>query len=114
MLAELVVHSLETKGYSTKWLEDGEAAIEELGGPIPNIRAGVILLDVDMPGLNGLDVLRHLVADGVLDRSKVIMLTARSVEAETVMALDLGASDHVAKPFSPAVLMQRIKRVLER
>jgi len=113
VLAELVVHLLETKGYSTKWFEDGEAAIEVLGGPNPKIRAGVILLDVDMPGLNGLDVLRHLVADGVLDRSKVIMLTARSVEAETVMALDLGASDHVSKPFSPAVLMQRIKRVLK-
>jgi DNA-binding response OmpR family regulator len=74
----------------------------------------VILLDVDLPGLNGLALLRALRDDGVLGRSQVVMLTARSVESEVLEALELGAQDHVAKPFSIAVLLQRMRRILRR
>jgi len=72
------------------------------------------VLDVDLPGLDGLSVLRRLARDDVLADTRVIMLTARSGEAEVLEALELGAFDHVAKPFSVPVLMQRIRRALRR
>ena len=113
VLAELLLHTLMTRGYSAKWLEDGQAAIERLTGSTPTLATRVILLDVDMPSISGLDVLRQLAGDGLLNHTRVIMLTARAAEAETVMALELGAFDHVAKPFSPPVLLQRIRRAFQ-
>jgi len=73
----------------------------------------VLLLDVDLPGLNGLGVLRRLAHDGVLQRTRVIMLTVQSAESEILDALELGACDHVAKPFSLPVLLQRIRHTLQ-
>ena len=78
------------------------------------MRAGLILLDWDLPARDGLTVLRGLAADGTLAASRVVMLTARASQREILTALELGASDHVAKPFSLAVLMQRVDRVLAR
>ena len=111
-LAELLVHSLETRGYSTRRLAEGDAAVELLAGAVPELRARVVLLDVDLPGLDGLSVLRRLDADDVLARTQVIMLTARTAEDEVLAALELGAADHVAKPFSIPILMQKLRRAL--
>jgi DNA-binding response OmpR family regulator len=74
----------------------------------------LIVLDVDLPGLDGLSVLRRLAQDGVLNRTRVIVLTARAGEREVLEALELGAYDHVAKPFSVPVLMQRVRRAMTR
>jgi diguanylate cyclase (GGDEF)-like protein len=112
-LASLLLHALETRGYRHAWLRDGEAAVSALAGPRPQLKARVVLLDVDLPGLDGLTVLRRLGRDGVLRGTRVIMLTFRSAESEVVEALELGAFDHVAKPFSLPVLMQRIRRTLQ-
>lgn len=112
-LAGLVLHALEMRGYHSVWLKDGEAAINSLTGPQPQLQARVVLLDVNLPGLDGLTVLRRLAHDGVLWRTHVIMLTFRSAESEVVEALELGAFDHVAKPFSLPVLLQRIRRALQ-
>ncbi|MET0396845.1 MAG: response regulator [Longimicrobiaceae bacterium] len=111
-LAGLLLHALETRGFRTQWLQDGEAAVEALAGEQPALRARVVLLDVDLPGLDGVGVLRALGAAGVLARTRVVMLTARSSEAETLKTLELDAFDHVAKPFSIPVLLQRIRRAL--
>jgi diguanylate cyclase (GGDEF)-like protein len=111
-LGELLVHALETRGYRVKWLQDGQAAVDALGGPRPALRARVILLDVDLPGYDGLSILRALARGRVLDRSRVIMLTARAGEREVLDALEVGAFDHVAKPFSVPVLLQRVRRAL--
>lgn len=111
-LAGLLLHALETRGFRTQWLQDGEAAVEALAGEPPALRARVVLLDVDLPGLDGVGVLRALGAAGVLARTRVVMLTARSSEAETLKTLELDAFDHVAKPFSIPVLLQRIRRAL--
>ncbi len=111
-LAGLLLHALETRGFRTQWLQDGEAAVEALAGEHPALRARVVLLDVDLPGLDGVGVLRALGAAGVLARTRVVMLTARSSEAETLKTLELDAFDHVAKPFSIPVLLQRIRRAL--
>jgi DNA-binding response OmpR family regulator len=83
-----------------------------LGGTRPQIRADVVLLDWDLPGRDGLTVLRGLAEDGGLIGTKVMMLTFRASEREVLSSLELGAADHVAKPFSVPVLMQRVRRLL--
>ncbi|MEP6814096.1 MAG: response regulator [Marmoricola sp.] len=110
-LVALLSHALETRGYRSLAIDDGGVALRRLTGP-SRVHARAILLDVDLPGLSGLDVLPRLAEAGVLDRSRVIMLTARSGEAEILAALRNGAFDHVAKPFSVPVLMQRLRRAL--
>ena len=114
VLARLILHALETRGYSVRWISDGAAASEELGGARPRLQADLVLLDWDLPSRDGLTVLRLLAADGVLERTRVIMLTLRASERESLASLELGATDHIAKPFSLPVLMQRIRRVLAR
>ena len=113
VLAELLLHAFATHGFSARWLQDGEAAIQALQGPIPEIRARVVLLDVNLPGRDGLGVLRVLARSGATERTRVIMLTVRSTEAEVLHSLELGAFDHVAKPFSVPVLMRRIHTALQ-
>jgi len=111
-LRDLLVHSLLTRGYTTAAIGDGRAAVQALEGADPPLRPRLALLDVDLPGLDGLSVLRRLRRDGILDRLRVIMLTARAAEPEVLEALELGAYDHVAKPFSVPILMQRIEQAL--
>jgi len=110
VLAGLILHALETRGWSTHWLRDGREAAALLVGPLA---PRLVLLDWDLPSLNGLAVLGAMAESGVLKRTRAVMLTARSTEAETLQALELGAVDHVAKPFSVPVLMQRVRRALE-
>jgi PleD family two-component response regulator len=111
-LAGLLLHTLETRGYRTHWLKDGRTAVETLAGQHPTLKAQAVLLDVDLPGLDGFSVLRGFAQDGILQDTRTIMLTVRTTEAEELKALELGAFDYVAKPFSPPVLMQRIRRAL--
>ena len=111
-LVGLLEHSLRTRGLSVRSFRDGEQASSALIGDPPDVRARVILLDVDLPGLNGLDVLRRLARGEVTKRSKVVMLTARTGESEVLEALDLGAIDHVTKPFSVPVLLQKVRVAL--
>ena len=114
VLAGLLIDSLQTRGYRTQRFADGQQAADALSGASPTVAPSLILLDVDLPGLDGLAVLRRLAKDGVLERTRVIMLTAHSGEAEVVEALELGACDHVSKPFSVPILIQRIRRALKR
>jgi diguanylate cyclase (GGDEF)-like protein len=111
VLAPLILHALETRGYSTCWIQDGQEAADALTGSlVPRLT----LLDWDLPGLNGLAVLGAMARSGALERTRAVMLTARSTEAETLQAMELGAVDHVAKPFSLPVLMQRVRAELDR
>jgi CheY-like chemotaxis protein len=111
MLVPLLQHTLEAQGLTVVVLSDGPAAVRALTGS-PPLHARLVLLDVDLPGSSGLEVLRKLKAQDVLTGTNVIMLTARSTEAEVLDALELGAVDHVAKPFSLAVLMHRVRLAL--
>lgn len=111
-LADVLLHALQTRGLRGEHIADGQAALRRLIGP-DAVSARVVLLDVDLPGLNGLDVLGRLGSEGVLARSRVIMLTAHGGEREVLEALRLGAFDHVAKPFSVPVLVQRLRRALQ-
>jgi diguanylate cyclase (GGDEF)-like protein len=111
-LARLLLHALETRGWRSRWIDDGREAAQQLGGSRPRLRARVILLDVDLPGMDGHALLRTLARERVLERTRVIVLTARAHEAEVVQALEEGAFDHVAKPFSVPILLQRIRRAM--
>jgi DNA-binding response OmpR family regulator len=114
VLASLLLHALETRGYRAEWYQDGEAAARALAGPASRVQAQVVLLDVGLPSLDGFDVLRRLVDGGVTQQTRVIMLTAHAAEHEVLTALELGAFDHVAKPFSTPVLLQRMRRAMRR
>lgn len=104
-IAEVVAAYAKREGYETSWAPDGEAAMElwEKEG------ADLVVLDLMLPRLNGDEVCRRIRA-----RSQVpiIMLTARGSEADVVAGLDEGANDYVPKPFSPRVLMARIRAQL--
>jgi diguanylate cyclase (GGDEF)-like protein len=112
-LGALLMSSLRTHGYATRRLVDGAQAAAELCGARPALRCRVLLLDVDLPGLDGHSLLRQLAQHGVLASTRVIMLTARASEPETIKALELGAFDHVAKPFSLPVLMHRVQNAMQ-
>jgi diguanylate cyclase (GGDEF)-like protein len=111
-LAYLLLHALTNRGYRTEWFPDGEEAVRALAGSESRVQARVILLDVGLPSIDGFDVLRRLGDSGVARQSRVIMLTAHAAESEVLAALELGAFDHVAKPFSTPVLLQRIRRAM--
>jgi diguanylate cyclase (GGDEF)-like protein len=113
-LVGLLLHALETRNLSVATFADGERAAEALTGNVPEVRGSIILLDVDLPALNGLDVLRRLKAVEVTRVSSVIMLTGRTGEREVLAALELGAIDHIAKPFSVPVLMHKVRTLLKQ
>jgi diguanylate cyclase (GGDEF)-like protein len=106
--------ALESMSLSSRRFADGNEALAALVADPPPLVADVILLDWDLPGVDGLSILRRLADEGVLERTRVIMLTARASEDETLKALELGAIDHVAKPFSVPVLVERVRRALAR
>lgn len=114
LLGRLLEHALQTRGYRTRLITDGVAAAAELASQTPQLLAPLLLLDWDLPGLDGLRVLHALRERGVLERMTVIMLTARGAEDEVLEALEAGAVDHVTKPFSVPVLMQRVRRAMDR
>ena len=111
-LAGLLLGALQTRGYRTARFADGRTAVDALSGTLRTHDARVVLLDVDLPGLDGVSVLRRMHRDGALSDTRVIMLTVRAGEDEILAALELGAFDHVAKPFSLPVLMHRVRRAL--
>ena len=111
-LVGLLEHALVTSGLRVHVYRDGETAAAELLAAPPVVAPRVILLDVDLPALNGLDLLRRLHRAGVTARSRVVMLTARAGEQDVLTALSLGATDHVSKPFSVAVLLQKVRTAL--
>lgn len=111
-VSELLVHALHTRGYGVEVLDDGGVARRRLVGEAADLRPRVVLLDVDLPALNGLDLLAELQRHEVLERARVVMLTGRSGEDDIVDALRLGAVDHVAKPFSVPELLERVRHAL--
>jgi DNA-binding response OmpR family regulator len=107
-IATVLEGDLELEGYEVTVVGDGEAAVRlARGNPFD-----LILLDVMLPGKDGFEVCRELRRAGL--RMPIILLTAKTQEAEKVLGLDLGADDYVTKPFSPKELRARIRAVLRR
>jgi diguanylate cyclase (GGDEF)-like protein len=113
-LVLLLQHAMESRNMRVATFTDGAAAAQALTGAVPEVQARIILLDVDLPSLNGLDVLRRLNAVDLTRATSVIMLTARTGERDVLAALELGAIDHIAKPFSVPVLMHKVRTVLRQ
>jgi diguanylate cyclase (GGDEF)-like protein len=113
-LVSLLQHAMESRSLRVATFADGEIAVAALTGKTPEVQASLILLGVDIPALNGLDVLRRLKAGEITRSSSVVMLTSRTGERDVLAALELGAADHIAKPFSVPVLMHKVRAMLKQ
>ena len=109
-LLELVRYNLSKEGYDVACVGSGEEALKAARKQPPDL----IVLDLMLPAVDGLEVCRRLKADARTRAIPIIMLTAKSEESDMVAGLDRGADDYIAKPFSPRVLNARIKALLRR
>lgn len=109
-ILELVKYNLDREGYRVTTVATGEDALAATRRTMPD----VIVLDLMLPGVDGLEVCRRLKADPATRAIPIVMLTAKGSEADVVAGLELGAADYVTKPFSPRVLAARIRAVLRR
>ena len=109
-IQELVSYNLTRDGYSVTLAGSGEEALRAIRAGLPDL----ILLDLMLPGIDGLEVCRELKADARTREIAVVMLTAKGEEADVVSGLEMGADDYITKPFSPRVLVARIRAVLRR
>jgi DNA-binding response OmpR family regulator len=109
-IAEVVARYLKRAGYETRVVGDGAAALAEVARQRPD----VVVLDIMLPGIDGLEVMRRLREDDAADPMAILLLTARGDEADRVAGLRRGADDYIVKPFSPAELIARVDAVLRR
>jgi two-component system alkaline phosphatase synthesis response regulator PhoP len=109
-IIEVISYNLEKEGYQVLRALSGEEAIEKVLSSKPDL----VILDLMLPGIDGLDVCRELKQKPELSLIPIIMLSARGDEADIVSGLELGASDYITKPFSQRILSARIKSVLKR
>lgn len=109
-ILELVRYNLAREGYQISAVTSGEEALKAARSEMPDL----IVLDLMLPGVDGLDVAKLLKNDPKTMNIPIVMLTAKGEEADVVTGLELGADDYVAKPFSPRVLVARVKAVLRR
>ena len=109
-IRELVVYTLETTGFEARGFEEGTSFFEALAEELPEL----ILLDIMLPGEDGMEILKKLKTSGRTKDIPVIMVTAKGAEYDKVMGLDAGADDYVTKPFNPLELVARVKSQLRR
>ena len=109
-ILELVSYNLAREGYHVLTTDSGEKALNIARKESPDL----IVLDMMLPGIDGLEVTKSLKNDKRTAEIPIIMLTAKGEEADVVTGLELGADDYVTKPFSPRVLVARVKAVLRR
>lgn len=109
-ILELIRYTLAKEGYRVTCVACGEEALETARSKRPDL----IVLDLMLPGVDGLEVCRQLTADPSTQHIPIVMLTAKGEEADIVAGLELGADDYITKPFSPRVLSARVKAVLRR
>jgi two-component system phosphate regulon response regulator PhoB len=109
-LLELLRYNLEREGYAVRAVTTGEAGLKEARRERP----GLIILDLMLPAMDGLEVCRSLKGRDETAAVPIIMLTAKGEESDVVRGLEMGADDYIPKPFSPRVLLARIQAVLRR
>jgi len=105
---ELIAFNLKAAGYEVVTAADGEEALKKARSVNPSL----IILDLMLPEVDGLEVCKILRRDAKTSALPIIMLTAKAAELDRVLGLELGADDYVAKPFSPRELVLRVKRLL--
>ncbi len=109
-IRELVGYNLTKEGYNILTADSGERALTKARSALPDL----IVLDLMLPGIDGLEVTKKLKDSQETKAIPIVMLTAKGEEADIVTGLELGADDYITKPFSPRVLSARVKAVLRR
>ncbi len=109
-IRELVKYNLAREGYQVTTVGSGEEALKQASEKPTDL----IVLDLMLPGMDGFDVCRQLKNDSRTAHIPIVMLTVKGEESDIVVGLELGADDYITKPFSPKVLLARIKAVLRR
>ena len=109
-IRELVVHHLKRDGYLVSAASSGEEALRQVQAAAPDL----VLLDLMMPEMDGLEVCRRLRQDPATVSLPIVMLTAKGDEVDRVLGLEIGADDYIVKPFSPKELLARVRAVLRR
>ncbi|MBZ0269890.1 response regulator [bacterium] len=109
-IAKVLEYNLQREGYQVEVMADGAEAVDRIVEVAPDL----VLLDLMLPGMDGLEVCRTLKQDPAARDIPVIMLTAKDEETDIVLGLELGADDYVTKPFAPRELLARVKAVLRR
>lgn len=109
-IVKMLDYNLKKEGFRTVFSYDGEDALDLVNRERPDL----VILDLMLPGMDGLDVCKALKKENNTSSIPIIMLTARTKETHKVLGLELGADDYVTKPFSPSELIARIKAILRR
>ena len=109
-IRELIKFNLEKEGFDVVPVSDGETALEEARLRQPDL----ILLDVMLPGIDGIEVCFKLKSDTAYKSIPIVMLSAKSDESDQLVGLKIGADDYLVKPFSPKVLVAKISAILRR
>ncbi len=109
-IRELVRYNLSKAGYDVVCAASGEEALIAAR----QVRPMLVLLDIMLPGIDGLEVCKRLKEDAALKNIPIVMVSARGEETDVVTGLELGADDYISKPFSPSVLLARVKSVIRR
>lgn len=109
-ILELIRYNLSKEGYAVETAATGEQALLAARRRQPD----VVLLDLMLPGVDGLDVCRTLKSDPRTNRVPIIMVTAKGEDVDVVTGLEVGADDYLTKPFSPKVLLARVRAILRR
>ncbi len=109
-IQELIRYNLAKEGFQVEIVASGEDALARASASLPNL----VLLDLMLPGLDGLEVCKNLKNNPKSAHVPIVMLTAKSEESDIVLGLELGADDYITKPFSPKVLIARVRASLRR
>jgi len=109
-LVKLLKYNLEKEGFKVSYATDGALALAEARRDPPDI----VILDLMLPGLDGLEVCRQLRRNDQFTRTPILILSARGEEADRVVGLELGADDYVTKPFSTREVIARVRALLRR
>ncbi|MEG0250592.1 MAG: response regulator transcription factor [Peptostreptococcus sp.] len=109
-IRELITYALKGQGMEVVGFESGEDMFKSIGDTIPQL----FLLDIMLPGMDGIEILSIINKDSVLSKVPVIMLTAKGSEYDKIKGLDSGADDYISKPFSVLEMVARVKATLRR
>ncbi|HEX3529124.1 MAG TPA: response regulator [Thermoanaerobaculia bacterium] len=109
-IAEVLQYNLEKEGFEVETARRGDTGLEVIRRGAPDL----LLLDLMLPGIDGLELTRLLKRDTATAHLPIVMLTARGEEVDRIVGLELGADDYISKPFSPREVVLRVKAVLRR
>ena len=109
-IREIMLYNLRREGYEAEGFESGSEGLEAIRAKQPNL----VILDLMLPGMDGLTVCQQVRAETAIKATPIIIVSAKEEESDVVIGLGLGADDYVPKPFSPRELLARVKAVLRR